>query len=277
MEKENDFTRFIYEAKKNAPALIPNRRQVDAFTDNLMELLFNQDCIKNEFFLGSCMQYIKKQLHELIARCCNGSEIVAGKFTDDFLDKLIPIYGLLLKDAASIEASDPAANSVAEVIISYPGFYAIGVHRLAHELYLLNIPFLPRLMSEYAHSRTGIDIHPGATIGNPFAIDHGTGIVIGQTAIIGSNVKIYQGVTLGALSVKKSNASIKLHPTIEDHVILYAGCTILGGDTVVGHHSVIGGNVWLTSSVEPYSIVYNTNEIKIQNKSFNDDPINFII
>ncbi len=277
MEKENDFTRFIYEAKKNAPALIPNRRQVDAFTDNLMELLFNQDCIKNEFFLGSCMQYIKKQLHELIARCCNGSEIVAGKFTDDFLDKLIPIYGLLLKDAASIEASDPAANSVAEVIISYPGFYAIGVHRLAHELYLLNIPFLPRLMSEYAHSRTGIDIHPGATIGNPFAIDHGTGIVIGQTAIIGSNVKIYQGVTLGALSVKKSNASIKRHPTIEDHVILYAGCTILGGDTVVGHHSVIGGNVWLTSSVEPYSIVYNTNEIKIQNKSFNDDPINFII
>ncbi len=277
MEKENDFTRFIYEAKKNAPALIPNRRQVDAFTDNLVELLFNQDCIKNEFFLGSCAQYIKKQLHELIARCCNGSEIVAGKFTDDFLDKLIPIYGLLLKDAASIEASDPAANSVAEVIISYPGFYAIGVHRLAHELYLLNIPFLPRLMSEYAHSRTGIDIHPGATIGNPFAIDHGTGIVIGQTAIIGSNVKIYQGVTLGALSVKKSNASIKRHPTIEDHVILYAGCTILGGDTVVGHHSVIGGNVWLTSSVEPYSIVYNTNEIKIQNKSFNDDPINFII
>ncbi len=277
MEKENDFTRFIYEAKKNAPALIPNRRQVDAFTDNLMELLFNQDCIKNEFFLGSCMQYIKKQLHELIARCCNGSEIVAGKFTDDFLDKLIPVYGLLLKDAASIEASDPAANSVAEVIISYPGFYAIGVHRLAHELYLLNIPFLPRLMSEYAHSRTGIDIHPGATIGSPFAIDHGTGIVIGQTAIIGSNVKIYQGVTLGALSVKKSNVSIKRHPTIEDHVILYAGCTILGGDTVVGHHSVIGGNVWLTSSVEPYSIVYNTNEIKIQNKSFNDDPINFII
>jgi len=277
MEKENDFTRFIYEAKKNAPALIPNRRQVDAFTDNLMELLFNQDCIKNEFFLGSCMQYIKKQLHELIARCCNGSEIIAGKFTDDFLDKLIPVYGLLLKDAASIEASDPAANSVAEVIISYPGFYAIGVHRLAHELYLLNIPFLPRLMSEYAHSRTGIDIHPGATIGSPFAIDHGTGIVIGQTAIIGSNVKIYQGVTLGALSVKKSNASIKRHPTIEDHVILYAGCTILGGDTVVGHHSVIGGNVWLTSSVEPYSIVYNTNEIKIQNKSFNDDPINFII
>jgi len=277
MEKENDFTRFIYEAKKNAPTLIPNRRQVDAFTDNLMELLFNQDCIKNEFFLGSCMQYIKKQLHELIARCCNGSEIVAGKFTDDFLDKLIPVYGLLLKDAASIEASDPAANSVAEVIISYPGFYAIGVHRLAHELYLLNIPFLPRLMSEYAHSRTGIDIHPGATIGSPFAIDHGTGIVIGQTAIIGSNVKIYQGVTLGALSVKKSNASIKRHPTIEDHVILYAGCTILGGDTVVGHHSVIGGNVWLTSSVEPYSIVYNTNEIKIQNKSFNDDPINFII
>lgn len=277
MEKENDFTRFIYEAKKNVPALIPNRRQVDAFTDNLMELLFNQDCVKNEFILGSCIQNIKKQLHELIARCCNGSEIVAGKFTDDFLDKLIPVYGLLLKDAASIEASDPAANSVAEVIISYPGFYAIGVHRLAHELYLLNIPFLPRLMSEYAHSRTGIDIHPGATIGSPFAIDHGTGIVIGQTAIIGSNVKIYQGVTLGALSVKKSNASIKRHPTIEDHVILYSGCTILGGDTVVGHHSVIGGNVWLTSSVEPYSIIYNTNEIKIQNKSFNDDPINFII
>jgi serine O-acetyltransferase len=277
MEKENDFARFIYEAKKNIPALIPNRRQVDAFTDNLMELLFSQNCTKNEFILGSCIQNIKKQLNELIARCYNGSEIIAGKFTDDFLDKLIPIYGLLLKDAASIEASDPAVNSVAEVINSYPGFYAISVHRLAHELYLLNIPFLPRLMSEYAHSRTGIDIHPGATIGNPFAIDHGTGIVIGQTAIIGSNVKIYQGVTLGALSVKKSNASIKRHPTIEDHVILYAGCTILGGGTVVGHHSVIGGNVWLTSSVEPYSIVYNTNEIKIQSKPLDDEPVNFII
>jgi len=267
MEKITDFARFIYETKEKVSTPIPNRREVLVFTETLMELLFSNDCTKNTFMFGLCADNINKQLFELIKRCSNCDDIAAKKMTDCFFDKLNYVYNLLLKDATFIESTDPAANSKEEVISSYPGFYAIGIHRLAYELFQLNIPYLPRLISEYAHSCTGIDIHPGAIIGSPFSIDHGTGTVIDETVIIGRNVKIYQGVTLGALSVKKSNASKKRHPTIEDDVILYSGCTILGGDTVIGHNSVIGGNVWLTSSVDPYSIVFNTNEIRIQDKS----------
>lgn len=259
------------------PSMIPNWKEVGSFTSNLMELLFNQDFIEDGCILNTCFGNIRKQLFTLINKCCNGEDATAIKMTDDFFDKLIPLYSLLIDDAIFIEAGDPAAGSVAEVINGYPGFYATGAYRFAHALFQSNIPFLPRLMAEFAHSRTGIDIHPGAAIGSPFAIDHGTGIVIGQTAIIGRNVKIYQGVTLGAMSVKKSNSMRKRHPTIEDNVILYAGCTILGGDTVIGHHSVIGGNVWLTSSVEPFSVVLNASETKIQNKWPNEDPFNFII
>ena len=161
----------------------------------------------------------------------------------------------LLADAEFLVASDPAATSVDEVILAYPGFYAIACCRLAHRIRTMGIPLLPRLITEHAHTRTGIDIHPGATIGVPFAIDHGTGIVIGETATIGVRVRIYQGVTLGALSVEKGLASAKRHPTIEDDVVLYAGATVLGGRTVVGAGSVIGGNVWLTRSVPPRSVV----------------------
>jgi serine O-acetyltransferase len=149
-----------------------------------------------------------------------------------------------------------------EVVMSYPGFYAIIVHRLAHLLYRNDVPLLPRIMSEYAHSRTGIDIHPGATIGAGFFIDHGTGVVIGETCGIGRNVKLYQGVTLGALSFEKDEQGrlikgVKRHPNVEDGVVIYAGATILGGETTIGAHSEIGGNVWLTHSVPPYSKVYN--------------------
>jgi serine O-acetyltransferase len=152
---------------------------------------------------------------------------------------------------------DPAAYSKEEVIITYPGFYAVCIYRFAHALHALKIPLLPRLMSEYAHEKTGIDIHPGAHIEESFFIDHGTGVVIGETAIIGRNVKIYQGVTLGALSVKKKMQSIKRHPTIESDVVIYANSIILGGETVVGRGSVIGGNVWLTQSVPAASVVFN--------------------
>jgi len=151
------------------------------------------------------------------------------------------------------------------------------VHRFAHELSGMEVPYLPRMMSEYAHRRTGIDIHPRAVIGSPFAIDHGTGIVIGETTTVGDHVIMYQGVTLGALSVSKADASSRRHPTIGDHSILYAGCTILGGNTVIGHHSVIGGNVWLTSGVGPWSVVYHNSEVRIRNKATNDNLINFII
>jgi len=158
-------------------------------------------------------------------------------------------------DAKAAMEGDPAAKSVEEVILSYPGLEAILVHRIAHFLCENGVPIIPRIMSEYIHGKTGIDIHPGAKIGESFFIDHGTGLVIGETTIIGNNVKLYQGVTLGALSVKKEMADKKRHPTIEDRVTVYPGATILGGDTVIGADSVIGGNVWVTKSVPPNSTV----------------------
>lgn len=170
---------------------------------------------------------------------------------------------LLLQDAAAILAADPAAQDLDEVVATYPGFYAIALHRLAHALHQLAVPRVPRLLSEYAHARTGIDIHPGAQIGSSFCIDHGTGIVIGETAVIGAYVKIFQGVTLGALSVAKHLRGIKRHPTIEDHVVVYANATILGGNTVVGSHSIIGGNVWLTDSVPSHSRVYHKAQLHV--------------
>jgi serine O-acetyltransferase len=166
-----------------------------------------------------------------------------------------------LEDAELFTESDPASAGHDEVILCYPGFYAIMVYRFANAIHALGIPILPRLLSEHAHSRTGIDIHPGATIGRHFYIDHGTGIVIGETTVIGDGVKMYQGVTLGATFVKKDLQGTKRHPTIEDGVILYAGCTILGGGTVIGRGSVIGGNVWLTESVEPGTKVFYRSEI----------------
>ncbi len=172
-----------------------------------------------------------------------------------FVAALPALREALLADAHFLVASDPAATSVDEVILAYPGFYAIACYRLAHRIRLLGIPLLPRRVTEHAHMRTGIDIHPGAAIGVPFAIDHGTGIVIGETATVGERVRVYQGVTLGALSVEKGLASAKRHPTIEDDVILYANATVLGGRTVIGAGSVVGGNVWLTRSVPPHSVV----------------------
>ena len=196
---------------------------------------------------------------------------------DIFFDELSETFDLLIKDAEAILTFDPAANSLEEVVIAYPGFYAIVIHRLAHILYKNGVVILPRILSEYAHSRTGIDIHPGAQIGESFFIDHGTGIVIGETTIIGANVKIYQGVTLGALTVEKGTTQGQRHPTIQDSVIIYSGSTILGGKTTVGHDSVIGGNVWLTESVPPFSVVYQKSEIKIRDRSEMKNVIEFMI
>lgn len=173
-----------------------------------------------------------------------------------FLAQIPELRRRLRLDVDAAVSGDPAAQSKEEVILAYPGIEAVLVHRLAHELFLHDVPLLPRMMSEYVHGQTGIDIHPGATIGDHFFIDHATGVVIGETTIIGNRVKIYQGVTIGALSVKKEEANTKRHPTIEDDVTIYAGATILGGDTVIGHNSIIGGNVWLTSSVPPNSRIF---------------------
>ncbi len=174
-----------------------------------------------------------------------------GEIARAFFQSLPEIHRQLMIDATAIERGDPAAESVDEVILAYPGFLAMAVYRIAHRFSELGVPILPRVLTEWAHERTGIDIHPGATLGHPVVIDHGTGIVIGETAVIGNNVKLYQGVTLGALSVAKSLASTKRHPTIENDVVIYANATILGGDTVIGRGSVVGGNVWLTSSIPP--------------------------
>lgn len=173
------------------------------------------------------------------------------KLSLQFLEKLTDIRALIQTDLEAAYDGDPAAFNKPEIIFSYPGLYAIMVNRIAHELYLLNVPLLPRIMTEYAHTKTGIDIHPGATLGKYFFIDHGTGIVIGETTEIGDNVKIYQGVTLGALSTRDGQKlhGKKRHPTIEDNVTIYAGASILGGNTVIGHDTVIGGNAFITTSI----------------------------
>ncbi|MCC6288412.1 MAG: serine acetyltransferase [Chitinophagaceae bacterium] len=195
--------------------------------------------------------------------CCNCD---IDKVADDFFKAVPELYRVLNTDVSAILNGDPAAKSEFEIIRAYPGFYALCFYRIAHLLLTLDIPLLPRILTEHAHSKTGIDIHPGAVIGEHFYVDHGTGIVIGETAIIGSHVKLYQGVTLGALSVDKSMASVKRHPTIEDNVIIYSNATVLGGNTVIGRNSIIGGNVWLTASVKPGSLVYHNSEIIIEER-----------
>jgi len=179
------------------------------------------------------------------------------------VQSLPEIREILEEDIVAAYEGDPAAKSTMEVIMSYPGVYAVIVHRIAHPLYQKKVPLIPRIMSEYAHSLTGIDIHPGARIGEGFFMDHGTGVVVGETCVIGKHVKLYQGVTLGALSFEKNEdgsvvKGIKRHPQVGDNVVIYSGATILGGDTVIGEHCEIGGNVWLTHSVPPYSKVYNS-------------------
>ena len=182
----------------------------------------------------------------------------AEELSLSFLKKIPEIRAMLDTDLAAAFDGDPAASSIDEIIFAYPGIMAITTYRLAHELYLLNIPILPRIMTEYAHSNTGIDIHPGATIGKYFFIDHGTGIVVGETTVIGNNVKIYQGVTLGALSTRggQSLRGKRRHPTIEDNVTIYSNASVLGGETVIGHDSIIGGSTFITESVPPESRVY---------------------
>ena len=189
--------------------------------------------------------------------------------TQEFFKKIPHIRALIDTDLQATYEGDPAAFSKEEIILSYPGLFATAINRMAHELYLLNVPLIPRIMTEYAHSKTGIDIHPGATIGKYFMIDHGTGIVIGETSIIGEHVKVYQGVTIGALSTRGGQAlkGAKRHPTIEDNVTIYAGASILGGETVIGHDSVVGSNAFLTSSIAPGTKV----SIKNQELQFNND------
>ena len=255
----------------------PDKQTAEEFIEELFRFLFvGQSENLEEGRLSGHYNSLKNIFAALLFEVINDEGLVKQN-TTHFFTALPNIYQRLIKDAEAILASDPAARSIEEVMAAYPGFYATVVYRLTNQLWKQGVPFLPRFFSEYAHSKTGIDIHPGAEIGDSLAIDHGTGIVIGETTIIGNNVKLYQGVTLGALNVAKDCASMKRHPTIEDDVIIYSGATILGGETVIGKGSVIGGNVWLTYSVPANSVVYHKSEIKVKDKEPFPEPLNFVI
>ncbi len=259
---------------------LPSRPDAGRFIDQLMRLLFpvTQDCQPVSQHVEETYHKLHEQLTCLFRPLESNLVEDPVLITERFFERLPLIYDSLLLDAHAITDNDPAAVGIEEVIAVYPGFYAIAVYRIAHELLKLDVPLLPRMLTEYAHGQTGIDIHPGAQIGPSFFIDHGTGVVIGETTIIGENVKIYQGVTLGATHVAKSMAQKKRHPTIENDVVIYANATILGGQTVVGHHSVIGGNVWLTESVEAHSLVFHQHQTEVRLKSLESkEPINFVI
>jgi serine O-acetyltransferase len=259
----------------DVPSVVSSYKFIEELVHFLFPIKDNKKLNQEETRLR--MHDLIIQLEALLKPLENHLNEPANLAAHTFFRSVAPVYIDLLEEADCYVKLDPAAWSVEEVILTYPGFFAITVYRLAHILYLMKVPVLPRILTEYAHNHTGIDINPGAQIGKKFYIDHGTGVVIGETARIGSNVKIYQGVTLGALHVEKSLAEVKRHPTIEDNVIIYAGSTILGGNTIVGHDSIIGGNVWLTSSIEPYTVVYREPKMKFRNKKDFTEPLNFVI
>ena len=241
------------------------RTSAKAVSDDLLCILFPHFANRvevNENALEAALQKLESALNGILSSLEGLYAMPKVDVGQAFITRLPTIYHALLLDAKAIFHGDPAAVSVDEVILSYPGFYAIAIHRMAHELYKLHFPLLPRLLSEHAHQLTGIDIHPGATIGRSFFIDHGTGIVIGETALIGNGVKLYQGVTLGALFVQKALASNKRHPTLGDNVVVYANATILGGETHIGNDSIVGGNAWVTESIPPFSIVGRNSDVR---------------
>jgi len=269
-ELNKEFLLKLYR-KHESTEPMPFSDDICSFAFDLLELLFPAAISSKENEIKSQEEFeykfaeLERSLVDLLipmestSKLNESAEVIAKKF----FAQLPQIYHILTLDVDALVSGDPAAKSEYEVIRAYPGFIAIALYRMANALHLLDIPVIPRVITESAHTMTGIDIHPGATIGAHFCIDHGTGIVIGETSIIGEHVKLYQGVTLGALSVKKSMASTKRHPTIEDHVVIYAGATILGGDTIIGHHSIIGGNVWLTKTLPAYSTAYHRPQIEV--------------
>ncbi|GAB2768855.1 serine O-acetyltransferase EpsC [Salinimicrobium soli] len=249
-------------AQKRLPHLkLRIKERAEAFTKSLFYTLFDEDTPVKEN-----LEKLAFDFEELAELVCWKPEKSCKEVWEAYCSKLPGILELLNKDATAIANNDPAANSVEEVYLSYPGFFAIAVYRLSHEFYKMNLPLLPRLMTEWAHKLTGTDINPGAQIGESFFIDHATGVVIGETAVIKNNVKLYQGVTLGALYVERDLRNQKRHPTIEDNVTIYANATILGGQTIIGADSIIGGNTWLTTSVAPNSFVTHSPQIKIKNR-----------
>jgi len=279
MIKIENFPEYLLEQYNSFRKEVPSMTKSHRFIDNLIYFLFpfkiDKKCTRPIIELN--LAQLQLDFKDLLNPLETILDQPINVLKDKFFSKIPSIYESLVQDAQLFVDFDPAARSRESVILYYPGFYAISVYRLSHELFELKIPYLPRIISEFAHSKTGIDIHPGALIGEHFFIDHGTGIVVGETTVIGKNVKIYQGVTLGAVSVDKSMKGKKRHPTIEDNVIIYSGSTILGGDTLIGHDTVVGGNVWLTKSIPPYSIVYHESKVIIRDNKDFTDPVNFVI
>jgi len=277
-EREHAFADTLAQARRPHGEPLPLKRNVAAFVDAVLGLLFPQLSEASgatEEEIQASLTLVRRDLRELLGRLEPPAR--AAEVARRFVAALPELYAQIVRDGEAIVAGDPAAESFDEVVSAYPGFLAIASHRIAHQIQLLGVRVLPRLLAEVAHSRTGIDIHPGATIGRALCIDHGTGVVIGETAVIGDEVKLYQGVTLGALSVAKAAAGTKRHPTIGDRVVIYANATVLGGETLVGHDSVVGGNVWLTSSVPPYSLVYHSSQVKVRSVAEGFEPSDFVI
>ncbi len=255
---------------------VPKRENLSSWVDKLLNILFPLKEPAEREIIQSLKESRADFRNLLIEAKVEDEQ--AKKLTDLFYSNLSQLHQDLSQDAEELYNNDPAADCMGEVIHTYPGFYAICIYRVANLIHIaLKIKYVPRMLTEYAHSKTGIDIHPGAEIGVPVLIDHGTGVVIGETCKIGKHVNIYQGVTLGAMQVDKTLQDTKRHPTIEDGVVIYANATILGGDTIVGNHSVIGGNVFLTRSVEPYSLVYTKSETQVKKINTDNQPINFVI
>jgi len=266
----------IHQTKQNSNHGFFDKIKTKRWVKDLYETLFLPQNDNTEDQLKRNFKALQETLSEQI-NTVTGDQDSTEKQVNQFFESLPDLYDQLVLDAKSIVEFDPAADSLEEVYLAYPGFFATYVYRISHQLWSQKVKILPRVISEYAHSKTGIDIHPGATIGKSFFIDHGTGIVIGETTVIGNNVKIYQGVTLGALNVSKEKAHQKRHPNIEDDVIIYSGATILGGETTIGRESIIGGNVWITQSVPANSLVYHKSEIKIKDNTSLPESLTFVI
>jgi serine O-acetyltransferase len=266
----------IHQTKQNNIHGFFDKIKTKKWVKDLYETLFLPQNDNSEDQLKINFEALQETLSDQI-NTVTGDKNLTEKQVSQFFEALPELYNLLVLDAKSILEFDPAADSLEEVYLAYPGFFATYVYRISHQLWTQEVKILPRVISEYAHSKTGIDIHPGAIIGKSFFIDHGTGIVIGETTVIGNNVKIYQGVTLGALNVSKEKAHQKRHPNIEDDVIIYSGATILGGETTIGRESIIGGNVWVTQDVPANSLVYHKSEIKIKDNSSLPESLTFVI
>lgn len=274
MKTENIVNNLIKQYKKFNPLAeseqkeIPDNKKIIEIIDDLKAVFFPEffggknlwlEGLKDftNFRIKKIYNNLKQEIEIALKNFSNDNKLNAEELAQKFIDDIPNIHKVLFSDRDAFFENDPAAENKSQIILSYPGFFAIMVYRIAHSLHKLSVPMLPRMMTEYAHNITGVDIHPGAEIGDKFFIDHGTGVVIGETTIIGKNVRIYQSVTLGGLSIKNREACFnkKRHPTIKDNVVIYANATILGGETVVGENSIIGGGTFVTESIPANTLV----------------------